>query len=95
KDPNAPVRWKSAYQTFRDDLNRELADRNLDFVEMSKLHSEKWANLPPEQRKWYEDRAKTARENYERQMSVYRQTESYKVRSGKVCALCEQVSTSQ
>ncbi|KAJ1915387.1 hypothetical protein H4219_004352 [Mycoemilia scoparia] len=78
KDVNAPEKWKSAYQMFRDDLNRELADRNLDFVEMSKLHSEKWANLTPERRKWYEDRAKEAKDEYDRQMNIYRQTESYK-----------------
>ncbi|KAJ1993845.1 hypothetical protein EDC05_002006 [Coemansia umbellata] len=78
KDPNAPEKWRSAYQLFRDDVNRELHGQDIPFSEMSKIHSKRWAELSPEMSEMYYQRSKSDKEEYLRKMAVYEQTLEYK-----------------
>ncbi|PVV03738.1 hypothetical protein BB560_001804 [Smittium megazygosporum] len=78
KDPNAPEKWKSAYQLFREDINKKLEHKKLSFVELSKIHSDQWANLDPNQKKYYDDLAMTAKLEYEKKMAQYRKSPQFK-----------------
>ncbi|PVU88498.1 hypothetical protein BB561_005819 [Smittium simulii] len=78
KDPNAPEKWKSAYQLFREDINKKLEHKKLSFVELSKIHSDQWANLDINQKKYYNDLAMKAKIEYEKKMNQYRKSIQYK-----------------
>ncbi|KAJ2080485.1 hypothetical protein H4R24_003051 [Coemansia sp. RSA 988] len=78
KDPNAPEKWRSAYQLFRDDVNHELHGSDIPFSEMSKIHSKRWAELGDETREMYFQRSKSDKEEYLGNMAVYRQTPEFK-----------------
>ncbi|OMH83636.1 Non-histone chromosomal protein 6 [Zancudomyces culisetae] len=78
RDPNAPEKWKSAYQLFREDLNRKLENQKLSFVSLSKIHSEQWSKLDSTKKKYYDDLAKNAKEDYEKKMAVYKQSKQFK-----------------
>ncbi|PVZ97596.1 hypothetical protein BB558_004587 [Smittium angustum] len=78
KDPNAPEKWKSAYQLFRDDINKTIDIKKYSFVDLSKIHSEQWSGLNPQRKKHYEDLAKTAKIDYEKQMNIYRKSKQFK-----------------
>ncbi|KAJ2313503.1 hypothetical protein IWW54_001482 [Coemansia sp. RSA 2705] len=71
KDPNAPEKWRSAYQLFRDDVNQELHGQDIPFSEMSKIHSKRWAELDEDTRMRYFERSKSDKEEYLRRMAEY------------------------
>ncbi|KAJ1749357.1 hypothetical protein LPJ79_003801 [Coemansia sp. RSA 1821] len=79
KDPNAPEKWRSAYQLFRDDVNQELHGQEIPFSEMSKIHSKRWAELDDHTRNMYFQRSKNDKEEYLRKMAIYEDTAEYKV----------------
>ncbi|PIA14991.1 hypothetical protein COEREDRAFT_93622 [Coemansia reversa NRRL 1564] len=78
KDPNAPEKWRSAYQLFRDDVNHELYGNDIPFSEMSRIHSKRWAELGDETREMYFQRSKSDKKEYLGKMAVYRQTPEFK-----------------
>ncbi|KAI8320751.1 HMG-box [Martensiomyces pterosporus] len=78
KDPNAPEKWRSAYQLFRDDVNRELHGQEIPFSEMSKIHSRKWAELDEEKKEVYFERSRSDKAEYQRKMAIYEQTPEYR-----------------
>ncbi|KAJ2848917.1 hypothetical protein IWW36_002994 [Coemansia brasiliensis] len=79
KDPNAPEKWRSAYQLFRDDVNQELHGQEIPFSEMSKIHSKRWAELDDHTRNMYFQRSRNDKEEYLRKMAIYEDTQEYKV----------------
>ncbi|KAJ1667238.1 hypothetical protein EV178_001488 [Coemansia sp. RSA 1646] len=78
KDPNAPEKWRSAYQLFRDDVNRELHGQDIPFSDMSKIHSKRWAELSEDLRVKYFEQSNRDKEEYLRKMAAYEQTLEYK-----------------
>ncbi|KAJ2722468.1 cysteinyl-tRNA synthetase [Coemansia sp. Benny D115] len=78
KDPNAPEKWRSAYQLFRDDVNRELHGQDIPFSEMSKIHSKRWSELSDEKRTTYFERSQRDKDDYLLKMSIYEQTPEFK-----------------
>ncbi|OMJ07836.1 FACT complex subunit SSRP1 [Smittium culicis] len=78
KDPNAPEKWKSAYQLFREDLNKKLEHKKLSFVDLSKIHSDQWSNLDASRKMFYDELAKNAKDEYEKLMNQYRKSPQYK-----------------
>ncbi|OLY81948.1 High mobility group-T protein [Smittium mucronatum] len=78
KDPNAPEKWKSAYQLFREDLNKKLEHKKLSFVDLSKIHSDQWSNLDASRKIYYDEMAKSAKDEYEKLMSQYRKSSQYR-----------------
>ncbi|KAJ2277008.1 hypothetical protein J3F81_001123 [Coemansia sp. RSA 371] len=78
KDPNAPEKWRSAYQLFRDDVNQELHGQDIQFSEMSKIHSKRWAELSDDTRNMYFQKSKSDKEEYLQRMLVYERTPEYK-----------------
>ncbi|KAJ2820309.1 hypothetical protein FBU31_005266 [Coemansia sp. 'formosensis'] len=87
KDPNAPEKWRSAYQLFRDDVNRELQGQDIPFSEMSKIHSKRWTQLSSDQRATYVERSKIDKQEYKQKMELYEQTLEFKVMSMVVASL--------
>ncbi|KAJ2025842.1 hypothetical protein GGI06_000415 [Coemansia sp. S85] len=81
KDPNAPEKWRSAYQLFRDDVNRELQGQDIPFSEMSKIHSKRWSQLNGDERATYVERSKVDKQEYKQKMELYEQTLEFKVES--------------
>ncbi|KAJ1822256.1 hypothetical protein LPJ60_002122 [Coemansia sp. RSA 2675] len=81
KDPNAPEKWRSAYQLFRDDVNRELQGQDIPFSEMSKIHSKRWSQLNGDERATYVERSKVDKQEYKQKMELYEQTLEFKVKS--------------
>ncbi|KAJ2777569.1 hypothetical protein H4R18_005091 [Coemansia javaensis] len=88
KDPNAPEKWRSAYQLFRDDVNRELQGQDIPFSEMSRIHSKRWAELDEQSRNMYTQRSDADKDEYLKKMAVYEQTDEYK--AGQYEAYLEQ-----
>ncbi|KAJ1729977.1 hypothetical protein LPJ61_003263 [Coemansia biformis] len=78
KDHNAPEKWRSAYQLFRDDVNRELHGLEIPFAEMSKIHSKRWAELGDDAREAYFRRSKDDKDEYLKTMAVYEKTAEFK-----------------
>lgn len=78
KDPNAPEKWRSAYQLFRDDVNHELNGQEIPFSEMSKIHSKRWAELSDERRNMYFEQSKKDKDRYLQRMEQYEQTLEYR-----------------
>ncbi|KAJ2329374.1 hypothetical protein GGI00_003955, partial [Coemansia sp. RSA 2681] len=81
KDPNAPEKWRSAYQLFRDDVNRELQGQEIPFSEMSRIHSKRWTELSGDERATYVERSKIDKQDYKQKMDLYEQTLEFKVMS--------------
>ncbi|KAJ2158544.1 hypothetical protein GGF46_003694 [Coemansia sp. RSA 552] len=79
KDPNAPEKWRSAYQLFRDDVNQELHGQDIAFSEMSKIHSRRWAALDNAARDVYFQRSRSDKEEYQRRMAIYEQTPEFRL----------------
>ncbi|KAJ2548403.1 hypothetical protein GGH95_006443, partial [Coemansia sp. RSA 1836] len=80
-DPNAPEKWRSAYQLFRDDVNRELQGQEIPFSEMSRIHSKRWTELSGDERATYVERSKIDKQDYKQKMDLYEQTLEFKVMS--------------
>ncbi|KAJ2782740.1 hypothetical protein GGI15_002817 [Coemansia interrupta] len=78
KDPNAPEKWRSAYQLFRDDINRELQGQDIPFSEMSKIHSKRWSELSDDKRNVYFQKSRRDKEEYVAKMAVYEQTPEFR-----------------
>ncbi|KAJ2092290.1 hypothetical protein GGI09_005913 [Coemansia sp. S100] len=78
KDPNAPEKWRSAYQLFRDDVNRELQGQDIPFSEMSKIHSKRWTQLSSDERATYVERSKIDKQEYKQKMELYERTLEFK-----------------
>ncbi|KAJ2547669.1 hypothetical protein EV175_005127 [Coemansia sp. RSA 1933] len=78
KDPNAPEKWRSAYQLFRDDVNRELHGQDIPFSDMSKIHSKRWSELSKELSAKYFEQSNRDKEEYLRKMAAYELTLEYK-----------------
>ncbi|KAJ2887001.1 hypothetical protein FB639_001458 [Coemansia asiatica] len=93
KDPNAPEKWRSAYQLFRDDVNRELHGQDIPFSEMSKIHSKRWAELSDEKRAVYFERSRQDKEDYEAKMAVYQRTSEFRQYSEYLEKFYKQEST--
>ncbi|KAJ1815274.1 hypothetical protein LPJ56_004618, partial [Coemansia sp. RSA 2599] len=93
KDPNAPEKWRSAYQLFRDDVNRELHGQDIPFSEMSKIHSKRWAELGDEKRTVYFERSRQDKEEYAAKMAVYEKTPEFRQYSEYLDKFYKQEST--
>ncbi|KAJ1801561.1 hypothetical protein LPJ59_000182 [Coemansia sp. RSA 2399] len=78
KDPNAPEKWRSAYQLFRDDVNRELHGQDIPFSDMSKIHSRRWSELSKDLSVRYFEQSNRDKEDYLRKMAAYELTLEYK-----------------
>ncbi|KAJ2877852.1 hypothetical protein IWW38_006470, partial [Coemansia aciculifera] len=78
KDPNAPEKWRSAYQLFRDDVNRELQGQDIPFSEMSRIHSKRWTELSVDERAMYVERSKVDKQEYKQKMELYEKTLEFK-----------------
>ncbi|KAJ1938830.1 hypothetical protein FBU59_004321 [Linderina macrospora] len=78
KDINAPAKWRSAYQLFRDDIYNELQGQGIEFGSMSKIQSERWRALDAAAKEQYEERVRLDRTRYEQQMEVYKHTTEYR-----------------
>ncbi|KAJ3340087.1 hypothetical protein HDU93_007429 [Gonapodya sp. JEL0774] len=87
-DPKAPRKPPSSYVEFcsleREALRRKFGDeyiRRHTFQEISKSIAEKWRTLgieDPELKKRLDDRAKEAREKYDKELFAYQQTDDFK-----------------
>ncbi|KAJ2222408.1 hypothetical protein IWW45_008612 [Coemansia sp. RSA 485] len=93
KDPNAPEKWRSAYQLFRDDVNRELHGQDIPFSEMSKIHSKRWTDLSDEKRTVYFERSRQDKEDYAAKMTVYEKTPEFRQYSEYLDKFYKQEST--
>ncbi|KAJ1719141.1 hypothetical protein LPJ53_006041, partial [Coemansia erecta] len=78
KDPNAPEKWRSAYQLFRDDINRELQGQDIPFSEMSKIHSRRWSELSDDKRNVYFQKSRRDKDEYVSKMAIYEQTPEFR-----------------
>jgi hypothetical protein len=59
KDPNAPKRARGSYVCFTFEMRPKIMEEypGIKFVEMGSILGERWRNLPPEEKKRYEDMA--------------------------------------
>ncbi|KAI1253075.1 hypothetical protein MGN70_005283 [Eutypa lata] len=77
-DENAPERPPSAYVLFSNKMREDLKGRNLTFTEIAKLVGENWQNLTRAEKEPFETQAQEAKENYNRDLTEYKKTESYR-----------------
>ncbi|ORX38554.1 high mobility group box domain-containing protein [Kockovaella imperatae] len=74
KDPNAPKRPPSAYLLFQNDQREGIKSTRPDMAYKDILSevSERWKNLTPEQKKYYDDAYNNANEEYRRADEAYK-----------------------
>jgi hypothetical protein len=76
-DENAPERPPSAYVIFSNQMREQLKGQDLTFTEIAKVVGERWQVLEPELREQCERQANIAKENYYRQLAIYKKTPEY------------------
>ncbi|KAL7567414.1 hypothetical protein ACA910_021377 [Epithemia clementina (nom. ined.)] len=73
KDPNAPKKAQSAYILYASKMRSKIKEDNPDagFGDLTKLVSEKFKSLSPEERKKWDDRAEQDKQRYKTEMAAY------------------------
>ena len=73
KDPNAPKKAQSAYILFASKMRSKVKEENPEagFGELTKLVSERFKNLSPEERKEWDQRADRDKQRYKTEMASY------------------------
>ncbi|XP_043715182.1 high mobility group B protein 13-like isoform X2 [Telopea speciosissima] len=74
KDPLKPKQPLSAFFLFSKERRAALLQDNINILEIAKLAGEEWKNMAEEQRGPYEEMAKKQKEEYLREMEIYKQT---------------------
>ncbi|KAI9887975.1 MAG: hypothetical protein M1823_000232 [Watsoniomyces obsoletus] len=77
-DPNAPKRALSAYATFANDQRRLHDYSTWSFPDIAKQIGELWRSLGADEKERYHAQAALAKEDYAKQMAVYKTTEAYR-----------------
>ncbi|KAG2217006.1 hypothetical protein INT45_003079 [Circinella minor] len=77
-DNNAPKKPPSAYVMFSNDIRMELKEQNLSFTTLSKITGDRWKNLEPNERKFYEIKADYAKDDYILAQAKYQLTDEHK-----------------
>jgi len=79
KDPNAPKRPLSAYFMWMDSgVRRQLLSQGMKLSKVISTCGTRWSQMPEEEKKVWQDKAKPAREAYEKAMAKYKETDGYK-----------------
>jgi len=79
KDPNAPKRPLSAYFMWMDSgVRRQLLSQGMKLSKVISTCGTRWSQMPEEEKKVWQDKAKPLKEAYEKAMAKYKQTEGYK-----------------
>jgi len=73
KDPNAPKRARGSYVCFTFEMRPKIMEEypGIKFVEMGSILGERWRNLPPEEKKRYEDMAAQDKARFNAEMQQY------------------------
>ena len=76
KDPNAPKRPLSTFFLFSQDERPKIKKDNpsLSVADIAKMIGERWRGIGEEKKRHYEDRARTEKERYEREITAYKQS---------------------
>jgi len=74
--PKKPTAPRGAYFLYANETRPTLG--GLGFTEMAKKVSEMWQNLPPDEKKVFEDRNAEAKEKFEKELAEYRSHPSVK-----------------
>lgn len=75
KDPNAPKQPLSAYFLFsQEERNKVKGEHpNFSICEIAKELGRRWADMTPEMKQHYQQKAESARQKYDQDMAAYRQ----------------------
>ncbi|XP_072961753.1 high mobility group B protein 6-like [Typha angustifolia] len=73
KDPLKPKQPMSAFFLFSKERRTTLLKESNNILEIAKIAGEEWKNMTEEQKAHYEEIAKEQKEEYARQMEVYKQ----------------------
>ncbi|CAL9190920.1 high mobility group B protein 13-like [Musa acuminata AAA Group] len=73
KDPLKPKQPMSAFFLFSKERREALLQENKNVLEISKIAGEEWKNMTGEQKAPYEEVAKKQKEDYNREMELYKQ----------------------
>merc|ERR1712212_898788 len=75
KDPNAPKQPLSAYFLFSQEerLKVKAEHPSYSICEIAKELGRRWADMPPEVKQHYQQKAEEGRQKYDQDMAVYRQ----------------------
>ncbi|CAF1390073.1 unnamed protein product [Adineta steineri] len=75
KDPNAPKRPLSTFFLFSADERPKIKKDNpsLSVADIAKVIGERWRSIGEDRKKHYEERARTEKERYEREIAAYKQ----------------------
>lgn len=79
-DLNAPIKPASGYVMFANALREDIKDKKLSFADMAKIVGERWKQISPDEKFYWEDTAAKAKQEYLRQTDEYKKTESFNVR---------------
>ena len=77
-DMNAPKKPLSAYVLYANHIRESLRQQNLSFADGAKVTGEQWQVLDPLEKEWWKSQAAAAKEKYDANMSVYRETNEYR-----------------
>lgn len=78
KAPGAPKRFKSAFIIFSSEKHKIIKEEQKDnpnakkTTDIAKLVSEEWRNMPPEEKKVWEEKASKDKARYEMEKAMYR-----------------------
>ncbi|PUZ75026.1 hypothetical protein GQ55_1G114500 [Panicum hallii var. hallii] len=73
KDPSKPKQPMSAYFVYSQERRAALVEEKKNVPEIGKITGEEWKNMTEAQKSPYEEVAKKQKEEYHRQMEVYKQ----------------------
>ncbi|XP_020089633.1 high mobility group B protein 6-like [Ananas comosus] len=73
KDPSKPKQPMSAFFLFSKEQRSALLEENKNVCEIAKIAGEEWKNMTEERRAPYEEIARKEKEEYHRQMEIYKQ----------------------
>eukprot|EP00160_Parvularia_atlantis_P014634 Unigene3757_Nuclearia_a/m.11469 Unigene3757_Nuclearia_a/g.11469 ORF Unigene3757_Nuclearia_a/g.11469 Unigene3757_Nuclearia_a/m.11469 type:complete len:181 (+) Unigene3757_Nuclearia_a:101-643(+) len=74
KDPNAPSRPRTAFLLFSEDERPKIKEEQpgLLLPDQTKILAQRWKDLPPRQKQFYEQQAHEAMDKYKTDMTSYR-----------------------
>jgi len=74
KDPNAPKRPLSTFFLFSQDERPKIKKDNpsLSVADIAKVIGERWRSIGDDKKRQYEERARQAKEVYDRQVAEYK-----------------------
>jgi hypothetical protein len=74
KDPNAPKRPLSTFFLFSQDERPKIKKDNpsLSVADIAKLIGERWRSIGDDKKRQYEERARTEKERYDREVAEYK-----------------------